>query len=305
MRSTIYATLHIDGRPPFEQGTGGMVAWRSVTPSYFDTLHIAMKQGRRFNDSDRLPDQDSMILNQTLAARMFPHSNAVGQRIHFGPPTDGRPWFTVVGVADDAKNSGIEDRAEPEFYVVRQHLDIESARRASIVIRTHADARAIDAWMRRAVAELDPTLPVDIESMGDRVGKLMAVPRFDALLLGIFAAMALLLAAIGLYGVVAFLVAQRTQEIGVRMALGATPGGIAKLVLGRAARWTFAGAAIGLAASLAGARVMQSLLYHVQPRDPLALGVSLIVLIAVAMLAAFVPARRAAAVDPMVALRHE
>jgi ABC-type antimicrobial peptide transport system permease subunit len=141
--------------------------------------------------------------------------------------------------------------------------------------------------------------------MGDRVGKLMAVPRFDALLLGIFAAMALLLAAIGLYGVVAFLVAQRTQEIGVRMALGATPGGIAKLVLGRAARWTFAGAAIGLAASLAGARVMQSLLYHVQPRDPLALGVSLIVLIAVAMLAAFVPARRAAAVDPMVALRHE
>jgi ABC-type antimicrobial peptide transport system permease subunit len=167
------------------------------------------------------------------------------------------------------------------------------------------DPAALARWVRAEVAALDPTLPVNIETLDQHVGRLAQRPRFNAWLLSLFAAMGLLLAAIGLYGVISFLVAQRTQEIGVRMALGATPGAVARLVLGHAARWTFAGAALGVVGSLFAARLLDAMLFHVSARDRWILAAAVTVLWVIAMLAAWVPSRRAARVDPMQALRQE
>lgn len=303
MHSQPYFAMLPEGRERLPEGTGGMVAWRAVTPEYFRAFDIPVIKGRGFTDEDRSGSAFSMILSESLARKMFGTDDPLGKRIQRFP--ENPAYYTVIGVTPDVKNGGINVPGDPEYYVARRRVAADATARAFVIVRSSFLPALMSKWIRSSVAEIDPMLPVDVESMGERVGKLMAAPRFNALLLGVFAAMALLLAAIGLYGLMAFLVAQRTQEIGVRMALGATPSEIAKLILGRAARWTFAGAALGLAASLAGARIVQSLLYHVMPRDPLALGVSLIVLISVAMVAAFVPARRAAAVDPMVALRHE
>jgi ABC-type antimicrobial peptide transport system permease subunit len=160
-------------------------------------------------------------------------------------------------------------------------------------------------WVRATAAALDPTLPVNIETLNQRVGRLAERPRFNALLLGLFAGMGLTLAAIGLYGVMSFLVAQRTREIGVRMALGATPGAVARLVLAHAARWTVAGAVLGAIGSLWAARLLDALLFHVSARDPWTLIAAIAVLLGTALAAAWIPSRRAARVDPMQALRQE
>jgi putative ABC transport system permease protein len=303
MHSQPYYAMLPEGRERLPEGTGGMVAWRAVTPDYFRAFDIPIAKGRAFNTDDRSGSRFSIIVSGSLAQKMFGAEDPLGKRIQRFP--DVPTYYTVVGVAADVKNGGVNLAGDPEYYVVRRGIAADAVPGTIVIVRSALQPQLVSKWIRSDVAALDPTLPVEFETMSARVGKLMAAPRFNAVLLGMFAAMALLLAAIGLYGVMAFLVAQRTQEIGVRMALGATPAGIAKLVLTRAAAWTFAGAAIGMAASLAGARVMGSLLYHVQPRDPIALSVSVVVLGVVAMVAAFVPARRAAAVDPMVALRHE
>ncbi len=160
-------------------------------------------------------------------------------------------------------------------------------------------------WLRGEVAALDPALPLNIETMNQRVSKLAQRPRFNAALLGLFAAMGVLLAVIGLYGVVAFLVAQRTQEIGIRIALGATPAAISRLVLGHAARWTLAGAVAGVAGSFVAHRWLKALLFQVPDQDLLALGIALALLLAAALVAAWIPSRRAARVDPLIALRQE
>jgi len=164
---------------------------------------------------------------------------------------------------------------------------------------------AVAAWMRAATASLDPTIPAKIETMSERVGKLAERPRFNAVLLSLFAAMGVVLAAIGIYGVVGFLVAQRTREIGVRMALGATSRGILKMVLWNVARWTIAGAAAGILGAWFCTRLLRSLLFEVSAHDPLLLAAALATLLVVALVAAWVPARRAARFDPLVALRNE
>ncbi len=164
---------------------------------------------------------------------------------------------------------------------------------------------AMAAWMRSETVGMDSTLPVTVEAMRQRVGKLADRPRFNAVLLSLFAGMGVLLAAIGIYSVVGFLVAQQTREIGVRMALGATPQGILRMVLSSVARWTVAGAAWGLIGAWFCARLLESLLFEVRAHDPAPLALALVVLLAVAFLAAWIPARRATRVDPMVALRYE
>jgi ABC-type antimicrobial peptide transport system permease subunit len=157
--------------------------------------------------------------------------------------------------------------------------------------------------MKAEIAALDPTLPVSIDTLGQQVSQLAQRPRFNAVLLGLFASTGLLLAAVGLYGVMAFLVTERTREIGVRMALGATPAAISRLVLSHAARWTFGGALIGLAGAFAATRLLKTMLFGVEDRDPATLAAAAAILLAVALLAAWIPSRRAASVDPMTALR--
>lgn len=300
--SMLYAVIDVQGQPRFTGGTGGSVAWRSVTPGYFGALGIPILRGRGFEEEDRGPSRNVVILSDLLARRMFPGEEPLGKQIQ---PGRIGPWLTVVGVAGNVKNSGLVERGDPEYYVVRKHAPTNVARSATAIIRSAMDPRAMAGFVRAEVAALDSTLPVTIETIEQRVGKFAERPRFNAVLLGIFAGMGLLLAAIGLYGVVSFLVAQRTQEIGVRMALGATPRAIARLVLEHAARWTAAGAALGVIGSLVAVRLLRTMLFQVPARDPWTLAAAVVVLLAVALVAAWIPSRRAARVDPMQALRQE
>lgn len=297
----IYAAIDVAGRPRLAEGTGGMVTWRIVTPGYFAALGTPILRGRGFQEGDRDPHRDAVVLSDSLARRMFPGEDPLAKQIR---PGRSGPWLTVIGVAGDVKNSGLMDPDEPEYYLARKHSTDRIGRTQTAILRGAMDPAAMARWVRAEVAALDPTLPVNIETLDQRVGKLAERPRFNAWLLGLFAGMGVLLAAIGLYSVISFLVAQRTQEIGVRMALGATPGAVTRLVLGHAARWTAAGAALGVIGSLLAARLIEAMLFHVPARDPWVLAAAVAALCAVAMLAAWIPSRGAARVDPMQALRQ-
>ena len=303
MRSTIFAAIEVPGRPLLKEGTGGMVGWRAVTPDYFPALSIPIIRGRGFRQEDCLPTENTIILNETLARELFPDVNPIGQQLRLFRMQG--PWRNVVGVAADVKNNGLAVNAEPEFYLPWKNDPVESLSTAHVIVRTGANPRTMAAWMRTETVALDPALPVTIETMSRRVGKLAQRPRFNTVLLSLFAGMGVLLAAIGIYGVVGFLVVQQTREIGVRMALGATPQSILKLVLSNVARWTITGAVLGLLGAWFSARLLESLLFEVREHDPFLLGTALCVLLAVALVAAWIPARRAMRVDPMVALRYE
>jgi putative ABC transport system permease protein len=311
VRAMPYTAIQAEGHPRYTQDTGGMVAWRFVTPGYFAALGVPILNGLGFTEGDRDASGNAVVLSQSLARRLFPAQEPLGRGVRFG---EGEPWYTVVGIAADVKNSGVAVEPGPEYYLVRRHGKdpVYAAqilpfgwRSASIAIRTSMSEGAAASALRAAVGEIDSTVPVYVESVRHRVSALAARPRFDAALLALFAAMGLLLASIGLYGVMAFLVAQRTQEIGVRMAIGASPAAIAGMVLGSAARWTVAGAILGIIGSLAAAQALKSILFGVAAHDVLALAGSAGVLIVVALLAVWLPARRAAAVDPVTALRVE
>jgi putative ABC transport system permease protein len=304
MRSTIFAAIEVAGRPLFNEGTGGSVGWRVVTPAYFSALAIPIIQGRAFLESDLSPDENPIILNEALARELFPNSNPLGQQLRlFRIPG---PWRSVVGIAANVKNNGLTTHADPEFYLAwKKDLPVDSFSSAYLTVRTQMNPKPVAAWLRAETRGLDSALPVSIEPMSRRVGKLTARPRFDAVLLSLFAGMAALLAAIGIYGVVLFLVQQRTHEIGVRMALGASPQGISRMVLANIGRWTISGAAVGLLGTWLSGRLLQSLLFQVRAHDPALLSVVLALLMAVAFAAAWAPARRASRVDPMVALRYE
>ena len=298
-----YFAMRVAGRPPFEEGTGGMVAWRAVTPGYFSTLGIPILRGRGFVEEDRNPSENVVILSDSLARRMFPNEDPLGRQIRLDP--DSKSWFAVIGIAGNVKNAGLAARADPEYYVVRKHSTENAESDSAVIIRSPMNPRAAAHWMRAAVSDLDPTLPVNIETMSQRVGKLAQRPRFDAVLLGLFAGMGVLLAAIGIYSVIAFLVGQRTQEIGVRMALGAQPRDILRLVLGKGLKVIVAGTVVGLFFALAVTRLLKSLLFGVTPNDPFTLAGVTLLLAGVALAACYLPARRAMRLDPMVALRYE
>ncbi|HEU5337112.1 MAG TPA: ABC transporter permease [Terriglobales bacterium] len=305
----IYASIAVRGRPHFDQGTGGPVDWRAVTPQYFSALDIPIVGGRGFSERDRNPDQHAIILSQTLARRMFPNQNPLGRQLQ--PGLDG-PWYTVIGVAADVKNDGLAAPAAPEYYVVRRHLGGSAADPANygsnhvyVLLRTGMKAQPMANLVRSEIAGLDPTLPISVDTMRQRVSGMEARPRFDAALLSLFAALGVLLAAIGIYGVIAFLVTQRTQEIGVRMALGASTGDVLRLVAGKGLALVLVGGSIGFAAALALSHLLRGLLFGVAPDDLTAVCAAAGLLFVVAALAIFIPARSATRIDPMVALRFE
>ena len=305
------STIEIEGHPRLPEGTGGMVSWRYVTPGYFSALGIPIRRGRGFTDEDRAAATYSIVLSETLAHQIFPNQNPLGQHILRGPKGE---WFTVIGVAADVHGRGPANRADPEYYVVRKSVpDLTWAnqepptgwRGAYLAVRTAIDPRFAAAEVRKLMASMDATLPVEVGTMRARVEGVTERPRFYATLLGVFAGVGVLLAAIGLFGVMSFLVAQRRREIGVRMALGATPESVVQHMLGFAARWTASGLMLGAFGAVAATRWLRSLLFQVEPGDPRAIAGAVVLLALVAMASAALPAWRAAGVDPATTLREE
>jgi putative ABC transport system permease protein len=244
-----------------------------------------------------------VILSESLARKLFPNGeDPLGKSFRFGSQKE---WRTIVGVAGDVKNNGLAAYPDPEFYLPWKNEPTGYYRSAHLAVQSAINPQAVAQWIRSETAAIDPTVPVTIEGMQTRIGKLAQGPRFTAVLLSLFAGMGVLLAGIGIYGVVGFLVAQQTREIGIRIALGATPQSVLKLILSNMLRWTVAGAALGLLGAWFCSRLLESLLFEVRAHDPALLISALLLLLAVASLAAWIPARRAMRVDPVVALRYE
>jgi hypothetical protein len=214
-------------------------------------------------------------------------------------------WLPIVGVVADVKNSGLEAPADPEYYRLRLYNTPALGRDAAVLLKTALDPAIAARWIRRQIAAVDPGIPVKVTTMPQRLRDLNVRQRFVAALVALFAGFGLLLAAIGLYGLLSFLVAQRTREIGLRMALGATPGRIAGMMERQAAAWTLSGAAVGLLASVALGRLARGALFQVSPYDPWSLGAAIGVVALVAVAAAWWPAHRASTVDPAVSLRQQ
>ncbi|HKW96680.1 MAG TPA: ABC transporter permease [Bryobacteraceae bacterium] len=302
LRSKPMGALEIDGRPPESAGVGTVV-WRAVTPAYFRVLRIPIVQGRGFIEQDRDPGRDVMIVSQSLARRLFHNRDVVGRSVN---------GVEIVGVAGDVRNSGGTASDDPEYYVPRSHSDDafiyrypDELRRLVAIIRTPLAPQAAGQAIHSVVTALDGALPVKIETLSASTGRLSVRPRFNAMLLALFAAIALALSACGVYGLLGFLVAQRTREIGVRVALGATPMAIFNTVLRKAGYWLAAGVGCGLVLSLAMSRAIGSLLYGVPKLDPTAWLLAVAVLVGVALGAALWPSWRAVRIDPIEALRHE
>jgi len=313
-RTMPYVAVQGEGQPPLgpEQGIGGVVGWRLVTPEYFSVLGIPLLRGRTFEERDRAPGAYSIILNQALAQQMFPHEEALGKtvRFHADRPELAAP-FTVIGVTGNTQNQGLGGQVGREYYMVRRHTEDDvifhypDCQHISIVVRSAVGPQTAALELRNAVATLDPALPIETETLSQSVAKLAERPRFSAAILSAFAVVALLLTAAGIYGVVALLVSQRTQEIGIRIALGATPRSVIKMMLGQAYMWIGVGSVAGILGSLVAARWIGSLLFGIQANDPATLAEAAALILVVALLGAWVPARRAAKVDPTVALRYE
>jgi predicted permease len=272
---------------------------RIVSPDYFRTMGVALRQGRYFTEHDTRGEQETVIVDEAMAQRFWPNENPIGKRLQRG----GAGWRTVVGVINDAKQFSAEN--EPPitvYFPYEQYL----ARNMYLVVKTASEPSALGASIAKAIQSLDPDLPVfDVKTMDERLSDALARRRFAMLLLGVFAVIALILAAVGVYGVMAYSVTQRTHEIGIRLALGAQKRDILMLVIRQALALVSLGIAAGLAVALVLTRVMTSLLYGVSVTDRWTFIVTPLLLAGVALLASYIPARRAAKVDPMVALRYE
>jgi predicted permease len=288
----------IEGQSVPSTGVRPVAQTRTVTPEYFATMGIPLRKGRLLTRED-WSLQDKIVINETMTARFFGGEDPIGHRLNFCS-LDPKPcWFSIVGIVGNVHQFGLDAGPTYDAYFTggwTPHL----------VIRTSSDPNAIAKAVSEAVHRIDPGLPVtEVITLDGLLSGSISPRRFAAILIGILAGLALVLSAVGIYGVMSYTVGQRTQEMGVRMALGAQPRNMLVLVLGRGARLASAGIAVGLLAALGLTRFLGSLLFDVADKDPLTfVGVAALLLL-VALAACYVPARRAMKVDPMVALRYE
>ncbi len=279
---------------------------RNVSRDYFATVDARLREGRFFNTSDQKSDAPVAIVNEPFANRAFAGQSPLGRRFKFGQFNEKGYWYTIVGVVKQIPESGVLDAAKPAVYRVNEQCDQVGDLNAGIVVRTAVEPASVVSAVRQTIWALDRNQPLArIRTMDEIIGQQLSTPTQSTALLGAFALLALLLASLGIYGVLSYAVAQRTNEIGVRIALGATSRGILLTFGKRGLALTVTGLVIGLALAAIASRLMTSLLYGVQPSYvPAAAAVS-VLLLAVAALACFVPARRASRVDPVIALRNE
>ena len=297
--------FRVEGRAPLPIDKWPPANYRSVSPNYFHVLNIPVLQGRPFTDRDNEQAPTVLLVNQSIAEKYFPGENVVGKRINFGRTDSNQQpiWREIVGVVADVKNMELKEQPEPEIYFSSLQSPFEAM---SIVIRSSVEPGSLAGAVRGAVAEVDKTVPVaDIETMDRIVTESVMQPRFNMVLLGLFSAIALVLSAAGIYGVTSYTVTQRTHELGIRLALGAQLGDVLRLILKQGLAVILIGVAIGLAAAFVLTRLLRTLVFGISTNDPLTfIGITLL-LSAVALIACYVPARRATKVDPLVALRYE
>jgi putative ABC transport system permease protein len=275
----------------------------STSPEYFRVMGIPLLQGRSFSvqDVDTMPRV--AIISEGMAREYFLNQNPIGKRIVFGFPPDGDAPREIVGIVGDVRDVALSQKPAAMMYVPYAQAPFWGA---VLVVRSNLSVAAVAEAIRRDTRAIDKDLPVtDIAAMPEIVDATLAQPRFQTLLLGLFGALALILAAVGIYGVISYSVIQRTHEIGIRMSLGAQPRQVLRLVMGQGAKLALAGIVIGAVAAFALTRLMRSLLFEVNPADPLTFAAIAALLVAVALAACYVPARRATSVDPMTALRYE
>jgi predicted permease len=287
---------------------------QGVSPDYFRALGIPLLRGRTFSESDALETPGIVILSESLAKRCFPNENPIGKRIYPGRLNPGQVgqvdrwtntsmWKEVVGMVADVKSMSLEPKVEANVYVPYWQWPMQTP---TLLVRTAGNPANLSAALYSEVKALNKNLPLPkVQTMNERLSDVVAQPRFQTLLLGLFGLVTLVLVSAGLYGVVSYSVAQRTHEIGVRMALGAQARDVLRLVIGQGMKLALIGIAFGLAGALLLTRLLKTLLFGVSATDPLAFGLAALLLVGVVWLACYIPARRAAKVDPMIALRYE
>ena len=299
-------SIVIDGRPPVLAGAEPSVQTLSVMGDYFRVMQIPVRAGRGFTDRDREGQPLVAVVNETFVETFFPHENPLGARVDWGRSKLPHQWMTIVGVVQDVKYWGLDQPADPAVYAPFSQSDEAWRRWMTLAIRTPGPSNTLVDEVKQQVWSLDRQIPVsDIQSMNTLMADSLAQQRFNMLLLGLFAALALVLSAVGIYGLMAYAVSQRTHEIGMRVAVGAQQRDVLRLIVGDGAKLVSFGIAIGIVAALGITHLMASLLFEVAPTDPETFAVVAVLLAAVALVACYIPARRATRVDPMIALHYQ
>jgi putative ABC transport system permease protein len=295
-------SLTVEGHPVLSVGQAPVIQHTVVTPGYFHTMGIPVLMGRDFTDHDSKDAEKVTIVDERLAHEYWPNESPIGKRVRFGPPEDNEPWHTVVGVVGAVRHARLDVDTRKSVYLPHLQIPVSGL---SVVVQAKNPLNLVGA-LRGQIREMDPDLPlVDLLMMEEVVSQSVWQNRLYAILFSVFAGIAMLLAAVGIYGVMSYSVTQRTQEIGIRMALGAQVKDVLRLIVRGGLALSMIGVAIGLAGAFALTRLMRSLLFGVTPTDAVTfLAVSLMLLF-VALLACYIPARRASKVDPLVALRYE
>jgi putative ABC transport system permease protein len=299
-------SIQIEGRPSVP-GDNPHGDWQVVTPGYFETMDLDLVAGRFLEPGDRADALPVVVVNETMASEYWPGERAIGKRFRMGGPD--QPWFTIVGVIKDVRHESVTEAPRTEMYHPHDQFRLATGftpAAMTVVMTVAGDPLALVPSLRREVSAMDANVPLaDIATMEQVSSRALSEPRFITLLLGVFAAAALALAAIGIYGVISYGVTQRTHEIGIRMALGANRDRILGMVLGSGAAAVFGGIALGVVASLFMTSVLERMLFGVSRLDAVTFVAVPVILLAVAVVACLVPARRAADVDPLIALRYE
>ena len=295
--------IAIEGAQPVPRGQEPLAEDRVITPGYFDAMGVNVVSGRDFNEADGPNKPPIAIVNETLARKFFPNGDAIGRRLKW--VLDDQEWRTIVGIVRDVRAHAIEVEARPQIYYPFAESPFEDS--MSFAIRADASALpSLPHTVRQELKQLDPTIPAaDFRTMPELMTQAVARPRFSSLLLTLLAALALLLAFVGLYGVMAHRVTQRTREIGIRMAVGAQQRDVLALIISQGMRPALIGIVVGLSAAFAFTRVLASQLYEVSPTDPGTFALVAIGLLTVALAACYIPARRATQIDPVKTLRFE